>query len=212
MRNGSVFQRHAAACPRTEDGELSPHRCRGPWAYSLLIGYTPDGRRRQVSRSGFATKRAAQEALRGILALENAEIAEVHRLSVAAYLHQWLETKRTIRPTTHRSYGCHIRLYLEPHLGRLLLADLRPHHLDEMYQDRLGGDRGALTVMRIHATLRSALNSAVKRRLIPWNAALHVELPTAAKHRTTVWTPQQLGQFLDAANARRLYASSIWWV
>lgn len=60
--------------------------------------------------------------------------------------------------------------------------------------------------MRIHATLRSALNSAVMRRLIPWNPALHVELPAAEKHRTTVWSPQQFGQFLDATSDDRLYA------
>jgi hypothetical protein len=103
----------------------------------------------------------------------------VHRLSVATYLRQCLETKRRIRPTTTRGYESHIRLYLEPHLGRILLADLRPHHLDSMYTELLAGpSRGPATVRRIHATLRTALSAAVKRRLIPWNPAVHVELPT----------------------------------
>lgn len=186
---------------------MRPHRCRGGWAYYLLIGRAPDGRRRQITRSGFPTKRAAQEALREVLARQDAEIAEVHRLTVGVYLDQWLKSKRKIRPTTRRGYESHVRLYLGPHLGRLLLAELRPHHLDAMYADLLADSgRGASTVQRIHATLRSALNAAVKRRLIPWNPALHVELPAADKPDTAVWTAAQFGCFLDHVAPHRLYA------
>jgi len=207
VRRGSVFQRHTTACPRDGQGQPRPHRCHGPWSYSLLVGYGPDGKRRQVSRSGFPTKRAAQEALVDLLARQDAEIAEVHRLSVASYLGQWLENKRKIRPTTRRGYESHVRLYLRPQLGRILLADLRPHHLDAMYSDLLAGEgRGPATVQRIHATLRTALNAAVKRRLIPWNPAMHVELPAAEKPDTAVWTSQQLGHFLDEVAGHRLYA------
>lgn len=206
MTRGSILQRHMTACPRTVDGKVLPHRCRGPWSYYLLVGHGPDGRRRQLTRSGFPTKRAAQDALREVLAREDAEIAEVHRLRVATYLRQWLESKRKIRRTTMRSYESHVRLYLEPHLGRILLAELRPHHLDVMYLDLLSSaNRGPATVQRVHATLRSALNAAVKRRLIPWNPALHIELPTSGKPATTVWTAQQFGQFLDEYSEHRLY-------
>ncbi len=45
----------------------------------------------------------------------------------------------------------------------------------------------------------------MKRRLIPWNPAVHVELPTADKPDTAVWTPSQLGHFLDEIADHRLY-------
>ncbi len=105
------------------------------------------------------------------------------------YLREWLVGKRALRPTTRRSYESHLRLYLQPSLGQVLLSDLRPHHLDAMYGDLLVGDHGkrsAATVRRVHATVRSALNTAVKRRLIPWNPALHVELPAAERIPTNV--------------------------
>lgn len=183
------------------------HRCRGPWSYYLLIGRDEVGKRRQVTRSGFATKHAAQAALRDLLAREDAEIAELHRLTVSAYLKQWLDSKRKIRPTTRRGYESHVRLYLGPHLGRVMLAELRPHHLDAMYAALAKGtDRSPATVHRVHATLRSALNAALKRRLIPWNPALHVELPSAGRPETSVWTPEQLGHFLDEIVSHRLSA------
>ncbi|WP_327703600.1 site-specific integrase [Streptomyces decoyicus] len=86
---------------------------------------------------------------------------------------------------------------------------------------------GAATRQSIRRTLRTALNAAIARQLITFNAAAHVELETArrpkgllwtaprvAEWRRTgqkpspvmVWTPVQLGAFLDAAEEDRLYA------
>jgi integrase len=62
------------------------------------------------------------------------------------------------------------------------------------------------SVRRIYSTLRSALNSAVKRRMLAHNPALHVELPRTALYRPVVWDAQQVGIFLDAIQGHRLYA------
>ena len=79
----------------------------------------------------------------------------------------------------------------------------------------------------MHATVRSALNAAVKRRKIAHNPVLHVELERVRKPRALVWTdervnqwrrtgrrpspvmvwtPMQTGAFLDAVADDRLYA------
>ena len=110
MSRGSVFQRHTSSCPRDAEGEVTPHKCRGAWAFYVLVGRRGDGRRRQVMKSGFPTKRAADAALRELLARDEAELAEVHRLTVGAYLDGWLASKRALRATTQRSYASHLRL------------------------------------------------------------------------------------------------------
>ncbi|MFC5179405.1 tyrosine-type recombinase/integrase [Nocardioides taihuensis] len=63
----------------------------------------------------------------------------------------------------------------------------------------------AATLRRIHATLMSALNTAVKRGLIDRNPASTVELPRAAKPTTTAWTAEELARFLDAISDDRLH-------
>ncbi|MFF3060900.1 tyrosine recombinase XerC [Streptomyces sp. NPDC057909] len=86
---------------------------------------------------------------------------------------------------------------------------------------------GPATKQRIRSTLRAALNGAIRRQLITFNPAAHLELASgrrpkavlwSAQHverwRETgekpsgvmVWTPSQLGAFLDAAEEDRLYA------
>jgi integrase len=86
---------------------------------------------------------------------------------------------------------------------------------------------GPATKQAIRRTLRTALNRAIGRQLITFNPASHVELAPAARPKgllwtdervarwretgekpspVMVWTPAQLGEFLDAAEGDRLYA------
>ncbi|MFF2525935.1 site-specific integrase [Streptomyces liangshanensis] len=86
---------------------------------------------------------------------------------------------------------------------------------------------GAATQQRIRATLRAALNAAISRQLLTFNPASHVELESGQRPKAVlwtaehverwektgekpsgvmVWTPVQVGQFLDHAEQDRLYA------
>ena len=118
-------------------------------------------------------------------------------------------------------YEVHLRRYLIPHLGQLRIDRLRPGHIDVMYdaidernttittarasrqqtkRDQVKGQRtlAPATQHRIHATLRKALNDAMRRyRLIDLNPALMVELPTARAPKPTVWTDQRVATWRD---------------
>ncbi|MFF4686769.1 tyrosine recombinase XerC [Streptomyces sp. NPDC001307] len=86
---------------------------------------------------------------------------------------------------------------------------------------------GPATRQAIRRTLRAALNSAIAQQLITFNPASHVELESGRRPKpllwteervrrwretgeipgpVMVWTPQQFGTFLDAAEGDRLYA------
>jgi integrase len=86
---------------------------------------------------------------------------------------------------------------------------------------------GPATKQRIRATLRAALNAAIRKQLITFNAAEWVELESGKRPKARMWTAQhvehwrrtgekpspvmvwtleQLGAFLDEAEASRLYS------
>lgn len=86
---------------------------------------------------------------------------------------------------------------------------------------------GPASRQAIRRTLRAALNSAIAQQLITFNPAAHVELESGKRPKpllwtdervrrwretgeipgpVMVWTPQQFGAFLDAAEGDRLYA------
>jgi integrase len=208
MKHGTVYQRHTVHCPRSESGDLLPHRCRGTWSYHVDAGRDGTGRRRQLTKGGFATRADARAALHEILVAGTPRNLEAHRITVEAYLGQWLDGKRGLRPSTRKSYQEHINLYLVPHLGRVRLRDLTATHIDSMIST-IGSDQtrrlSPTTIRRIHATLRAALNTAVRRQLLSVNPATQVELPPRRRTTVAVWTPTQLRDFLIAIQDDRLY-------
>ena len=123
-------------------------------------------------------------------------------------LQTWLAGKHALRPKTVSLYRDLVRLYLEPHLGGIRLLDLRAQHLDRFYAAIVIGQRGTplspASIRRVHAVLRSALGTAVKRRLIPFNPADHVELAPENPKRPRPWTPEQCLTFLRASRDDRL--------
>jgi hypothetical protein len=79
----------------------------------------------------------------------------------------------------------HMRGYLVPYLGGIPLAALAAGDLQDMFtaiardERALGRPVGAATLKRVHATLRAALNGAVRAGLIPSNPGRFPELPKA---------------------------------
>ena len=134
----------------------------------------------------------------------------VHSLTVGRYLDDWLTGKHALKPKTVAGYRDAINLYLVPDLGHIPLLELRAHHLDRLYESIRIGKRGRplspSSIRRVHAALRSALNSAVKRRLIPYNPALHVELEPENPKRPRPWTVEQCRTFLARSADDRLLA------
>jgi integrase len=90
------------------------------------------------------------------------------------------------------------------------LLDLRAHHIEAMFTAIVAwnGQRerpiGPTTLHRIHATLNSALNTAVRRGLIRRNPASTVTLPQSSPRSAGAWTPEQAHQFLALTSGDEL--------
>lgn len=208
--SGSTYRR--CAC-RDADGRQLGSTCpklgrkgHGSWYYSVSV--TAEGKRRQHKRGGFPTKTKAEDALTAVLAdIVDGRYRDDGRRTVAGYLTEWVGHKATdgLRATTARSYRQHIDAYLIPALGHLRLRELRPAHVSRMLRDvSTGGELGAATVRRIHATLRSALSDARREGLVKLNAASDATVPRAERAKVQPWEPSELGRFLDYSAGDRL--------
>lgn len=207
MKHGSVAQIHTRNCPRKEDGSFATHRCRGTWRYTLEYGRDSAGRRLQTSKAGFPTRATAQEALQEVVRTLAVDVG-VHTITVGEYLQTWLAGKHALKPKTVALYRDLADNYLIPHLGTVRLLELRATHLDAMYASITIGKRGRplspSTIRRVHAVLRSALNTAVKRRLIPYSPAEHIELAPENPKRPKPWGIAQSRRFLTEVATDRL--------
>ncbi|GGS76916.1 site-specific integrase [Nonomuraea spiralis] len=156
--------------------------------------------------------------------------------TLGQWLTRWLATKGALRPSTRQGYATHIHLYLIPRLGRIRLHQLTSRDVNELLAvlasrpSPTGRRLSPATMVRIHATLRTALNAAVRARLIPVNPANGAELPhprrphpviwtagraarwqqSGERPAIAVWTEQQLASFLANLTEDGLYAA--WWL
>src|SRR5215469_720332 len=162
-------------CPRLAGGR------HGSWYVRLDLPAGSDGRRRRIRRGGYASRRAAAAVL---AALRGPGPAEPGRaVTTGEWLEHWLASRTSPAASTVRSYAGHVRLYLKPYLGQVVLAELSAAHVQAMFtaitrhQQARGSPVSAATLSRIRATLRAALNAAIRSGLICDNPAGRAELP-----------------------------------
>ena len=151
------------ACPRLAAGGRH-----GSWYVRLELPAGMDGHRRRIRRGGYPSRKAALEVLARLRAPRPGD-ADARMLTVGDWLAHWLVTKTATAPSTVRGYAAHVRLYLDQYLGEVLLAELATAHVQAMFtaiirqHHALGTPVSAATLTRIRATLRAALNAAIRR-------------------------------------------------
>jgi len=201
MDHGSVYRR--CGCRDESTGRLLGAGCpglaspgHGSWYFSADLP-SPSGERRRVRKGGFAAREAAVAALEAV----TAPVALEPGLATGEWLGRWLESRVSLRASTRRGYAAHVRGYLVPYLGAIPLAALTAGDVQAMFtaiardETALGRPVSAATLHRVHATLRAALNGAVRAGLIAVNPGRWPELPKAARPRPQVWTPALTGRW-----------------
>ncbi|MEV0006405.1 site-specific integrase [Micromonospora sp. NPDC050980] len=207
----------------------------GSWYFSVQLPRDTPGPAR-FRKGGFRTAPQAATARNDALATAAAG-SNPRRITVEQWLRRWLQSlPGRVRRSTAATYGHHVDHYLIPHLGKHTLAGLRPAHIETMFTTiaplttRTGRPISAATMQRIRATLRRALNMAIREQLLLVNPARLILLPRPHRHRpqpwsaarvaawqndgqrptVSVWTPDQLARFLTFAADDPLYP--LWWL
>jgi integrase len=234
---GSVYKRCGCVDPVT--GRQLGRRCprlaggrHGSWYIGLELPAGLDGRRCRIRRGGYPSRAAAAETLARLREPRPGDTSG-RIVTVGDWLAHWLASRASPATSTIRGYAAHVRLYLEPYLGRVLLAELSAAHVQAMFaaiarrHQAAGSPVTAATLHRIRATLRAALNAAIRAGLIAGNPASRAELPRTRRPRAVVWTPErvehwrhtgehppvavwtaeQTAQFLNSIKDDRLYAA-----
>jgi integrase len=181
------------------------------WGYRVDLGPDPaTGKRRQVAKQGFRTKREAEQAAQAVLkaAAEGAVTNRTHR-TVGEYLDEWLQMQRDrLRPTTHHSYAMAVNR-IKSGLGSAKLQSLTPLQVERFYREltsaRLGRDYSPKTIRNTHTVLRKALADAERLELVIRNAAAAARPPAVDHIDRVTWSSEELGEFLESVRDDRLY-------
>ncbi len=204
---------------RTRSQSAAPRRDpeSGTWGFVVDAGIDPGtGKRRQVRRRGFATRKAAEQELARVRhGVQNSDYVAPDRLTVSSFLtNEWLPaTKSTIESTTFESYERNLRLHVIPSLGEMRLQRLEPQRLNALYATLLANGRrdgkgglSARTVRYLHTIIHRALKDATRWGKVSRNVADLADPPSQKAARPPemkIWDPQQLRAFLDYVEQQR---------
>jgi integrase len=127
--------------------------------------------------------------------------------TVAEAVAVWLDTKRnSVEPNTLSGYQVAARLHLLPALGSILIPELTHDDVQRQVNAWRDAGTGARTIHRCVMILRATLQREVKARAVPYNVADGIEKPGVKKRRElTIWTPQQMRDFLEVAENDTLF-------
>lgn len=166
----------------------------------------PNGKRRFVSARTRTECAARWKALKEQVANPTAPAPSSQPLG--EFLAAWLED--SIRPNkayrTYHIYESICRLHVCPVLGRILLADLTPQHVQAMMAGLTRKDLAASTRRQIRTVLSIALRRAEKWLLVDRNVAALTDMPEKPRQARSSLPLEFLPRFLTAADHHPLGA------
>ncbi len=153
----------------------------GTWEYRFELASIA-GRRKQVSKSGYRTKKDALEAGAKAFAEYNqaGEYFVPSEISFSDYLNLWLEQYCSInvKASSREAYKKKIEAYIRPELGAYRLKALTPSVLQGFLNKKFNQGFSRNTLVVLKSMLSGSLGYAVEPlRYIQYNPATLIKLP-----------------------------------
>ena len=128
------------------------------------------------------------------------EFTAPERLTCKDWFDRWLRLKAdSITERTLLDYEDRWRLYLGPALGRRLLAEVRAHDVQIVYDEMRAKGLSARSIEYAHAVARAMFGDALRLELIVRNPTLNTIRPAKKRSKKLILTTAQIPFFLAAA-------------
>ena len=193
----------------------------GRWEGSYTAGRDPVTGKAIYKNVLAKTQKECKEKLeRAIEKNVKVDVVRSGKYTVAEWVRLWFETysKPSIREQTAYYYNNYIEKHIVPGIGSIRLDKLTTLQIQQFYNKlKTSGrvqryahielkDKGLSNrfIRGVHGVLNSALEQAVKERLITTNPAEGCKLPKIEKKEMKVLLPEQIGAYLQEANKRGL--------
>jgi integrase len=177
------------------EGSRPRERADGRWE----ARYWTDGKRRSVY--GGTRKEAADKLVKALANEDGAPAGfEPTNMTVREFFEQYDDVAQdTMKRRSYETYRDIARLHLLPSFGTMKLRALGREHIQQLYRRKRDGGLSAARVKRIHGVLSSALNAAVRWRLIDRNPCREVSPPRVSQPEIRPFSLDEARRFLAAA-------------
>lgn len=174
--------------------------------YSCVVYFRDPltGKTKPKWKGGFKSeKEAEKELIRWSHEINEGKYSLDSEMKLSAYLNLWLESKKGIlSPGTYQGYKVNINNHVIPYMGTKRLNEISTLMLESLYS-RLSKVKlpssqpepkffSASSTRYVHATLRAALNDAVKKRILPFNPCESANLARRTKFEAKILSTEEI--------------------
>lgn len=194
------------------DGGLYWIESRNLWRAVVDNGYTPDGRRRQLSATG-RTAAIAREKLKEKLHEIDAFGAPIDKTrKVQDWAQHWLDTvtRTKLKPNAQASYESVTRNWISPVLGGRAVATLKPSDVRAVIKNVTDSGRSSSTALKAYNILSGMLEAARVEGLCSRNVANDVNPPKAEVSTRGALSTEDALRILKVAADKP--GGARWWV
>lgn len=181
------------------------------YSYTVDIGRDPvTGKRKQKTKGGFKTKKAAQEALNKVVYEVNKGVYILDSKSTMKELtEEWFEnSKSNWKHTTQVTVTNTLNNWVIPHLGAYKVQELKPIHGNN-FTKVLTENMVPSTARRIFSVAKQILNYGVSMEIITRNPFAQVPMPCERKAEKTTWTFEDIKTFLKVAMLDNMFYHNV---
>ncbi|PFW83433.1 site-specific integrase [Bacillus sp. AFS075960] len=183
-------------------GTVTKDKSTGKWMFGFDNTKDPmTGKRRQIRRRGFKTRREAHDAMVKLKAeILGGEYSDLSKLSYATFVDEWMKERSFhLQESTYEIHKMYLENVIKPRIGHFQLRQIEPIHMQKFVND-LVIDVGyaPATVHIIFRIVSASLRKAKILRLIRDNPTIGITLPKMRKKpEINVWSLQQVNYFID---------------
>jgi integrase len=176
------------------------------WLIRVYLGRDHETKKRNYhNRTIHGSMRAQTYLTKKLRERDLGRDLEGAKITLNEYLDRWIQTavKPRVREKTCQDYEGMLRRYIRPTLGERVLAGMRPLDLQTMYQQMSERGLSARTVRYAHVVVKSAMQQAVRWRLLLENPADGVKVPQQPRNEMRGLTVDQARTLLKAAHGTK---------
>jgi integrase len=155
--------------------------------------------------------------------LREGDLSSIDTMTVSGWLERYFEIYCTKRATTTmEGYNRYVDKHINSHIGKVKLCDLKPMHIENLYNILRKEDRGInadgsenkrgkdkigyseKTLLQIHRILHRAFKKAVGDSKLSKNPCDGVDAPSPEEYEPTVYTEEQFALLLEKLEGHKL--------
>lgn len=190
---------------------------RGKDSYSVVIRLGKDSSTGKYLQSWFTvkgTKKDAEKKLAELFhQLDNGVFMKPGKTTLTEFLEKWLNDYAwaNLAPMTAEGYKHIIRRHIIPSLGKMILTQIKPEHIQRYYSAKLASGRqdgeglSARSVRHHHMCLHTALQSAMKWGLLTRNPLDAVDPPRCQRTEMHTLNEDEISTLLEASKSTPYY-------